>query len=97
MARKKSRRRRRHGSPGKLKVGIVLKVEITGHSDCPMWNSNGSHGKKETCGFVCPEWYKSKTGVPDIYYKDKYLGKANMRRPRNCPAKKGILITLKKE
>ena len=66
-------------------------IEVTGHSDCPMSNCDDPND----CGLVCPEWYKHKPGVPGIIFKGKLLGQALMRRPKNCPAKQGILVKVK--
>ena len=67
-------------------------IEITGHSDCPMHVSDDPNA----CGVICPEWYKTKRGVPGIIYKGKRKGTCSMRRQKNCPAKGGILVRLKK-
>ena len=54
-------------------------IQITGHSDCPLWGGDEESG----CGVKCPEW--------DYIRKGKGRGR-HMRRPKNCPAKKGVLI-----
>ena len=59
-------------------------IEVTGHSDCPMWDSEGSSFEVSLCGIMCPEYYKGKSGK-------------EMRRPKSCPAKQGILVRLKRK
>ena len=65
-------------------------IEITGHSDCPLWC--GGSGCCYWDEVVRPEWYRSKTGG----YRLVRTGKWRMRRPRKCPAKKSVLVVIKK-
>ncbi len=67
-----------------------MNIFITGHSDCPLWFAD----EKPGCGIaVCPEWYKHKKGGHRLAKR----GFWNMRRPKKCPAKIGVLIQVKSQ